>query len=160
MAYDPESTEPICDDVYTKTVSRMMQEYDGFNELIIDGILATAGDYKKIATEWEGNKLTLVEMEPSENQIKQLTQWSGKTIKLSLCGHDHYDLAQFFRGIKDWNGNKVIIGYSGKKLFRMNTIESLKKSKYKKLYFKKCKVPEEYIDAIRNTIPELKVKLI
>ena len=95
MIYDSESIEPFNDSNYI-TISQTLKKCEGRDELIIDGIMATLGDYKKIATEWNGNEITLIEMEPSENQIKALTQWSGKTIKLHLCGHDNYDLSYFY----------------------------------------------------------------
>lgn len=159
MEYNDESTEPFIDPDY-RTVSCMLKKYEGSDELILDGILATVGDYKKVATEWLGTTITLVEMDPSENQVKQLAQWPGKTINLHVCGHVQYDLTRFFNGINNWNGDKVTIAYcSGKELFKIETVGSLKNPKYKQLCFNKCGVPQEYVNQIKNTVPGLKITI-
>ena len=158
MTFNSESEKPFSNQNYI-TISHILKKLDGSDNLIIDGILATVGDYKKIATEWLGNTITLVEMELSENQAKQLVHWSGEYINLHLCGHDNYDLSKFLNGIKNWNGKQITIGFSGEKLFRPELVSSIKNVKYRKLRFYKCNIPKGIIDIIINAEPNLEIIL-
>lgn len=131
-------------------VTSIMKEYKGRNNLIIDGIFLTVDDYRKIATEWQGNRVTLVEIEPSIRDANELAKWKGNRINLSLCGHEEYDLTAFMKSMSNWEGKTLSITHSGPTIFSKDFIEqfSAYPPKYKELYFRNCTLSHKMLNEI------------
>ena len=152
--------KPLAADThYTKTVTVIMEDwYKNKDTLVVDGILTTTGDYKTMATEWKGNRITLVEIEPSSKESFELSKWKGKRINLHLCGHEDYDLCTFIQNMNDWDGDTLCIGYSGPKIFTDKFADSFNNPKYNKLYFKNCRISDHIIDIIKRNAPNLIIR--
>ena len=96
-------------------------------------------------------------MEPSQKDIEQLQKWNGKIIKLDLLHHEDYDLAMFVKGMENWNGEILSIGYSGPKIFTADVSSAFQNAKYKSVCFEKCELPYGFIDDIVKFAPNLNI---
>jgi hypothetical protein len=123
-----------------RTVSNLIsnQIWDK-NNLIIDGIMCTAGDMKLIADTFTGNRVIFSEMELTEKQLLELVKWDGPHLKFNFCGHDNYDFNMFFRIMNQWEGELLTIGYQD-----IPRIYTIKDPSYN-ITFEECNV-ERYLD--------------
>jgi len=154
----PEDEEEPIGGIYTNNVSIAMDEwFKDKDALLIDGIMMSVGDCRKIANEWKGSKVSFTEMYPTKLQTFELAKWKGKELRLSTCGGwEKYDLANFIEIMNDWEGETLTIGYCGPKIFK-NVVEAFKNPKYKTICFESCDFPNNFIENINKNVPELTI---
>ena len=156
-SYPEDDLEPL-GGLYINNVTVAMEKwFKDKDNLIIDGIMISIGDCKKIVREWPESIVTFMEMEPNEKHVKELVKWKGKEFRMVLHGHENYDLAMFIKIMNDWPGNTLVIGQCGPQIFTKEVALAFSKPKYKNLCFDYCDFTDEFLQLVKETVPELNI---
>ena len=154
----PEDDEKPLGGIYDNNVTVAMEKwYKNMNKLIIDGIIISIGDCRKIAKEWKGSTVIFVEMEPNEKHTQELVKWKGKEFRMILCGHEDYNLESFIKIMNDWSGDKLLIGQCGPQIFTEEVAMAFNQPKYKTLCFDYCDFTDKFLELLTENAPKLNI---